>query len=456
MIWIIAFILTLITTAVVVDGSSLMFLVFIYLIGISICYVFGGKEKKSIIKIFHAVFTIGSIYMLMTFLFMSENNYPSLLSYDAGSYFIPTTKQYMAEGSYWLTLSNIWEKYNFFNRFQSGYFTYATFFGYMSNSFGANFYLGQQISVLILFSFVGVIIYNLFKINSFSNEKAFKFTLITCTFSILFFYSSQILRDTHILLLYLIGIYLTFKKDFSILNLLKIFIIIYLCTTFRLESGLFMVILIPIYLLLSMQRSRMKFVVVGISIIVGIAAVYISVRFLQDISSVVEANQEAYGDDKGSGIIGTFQEIPLAGDLASIFYNAVQPVPLWSRFSITSGSINDKAVYNIMNFPRSFASFFNWMVSIYVLAWLFSKDIREKTKIYISKPLVYQLWIGLIFLLLQSAVISQRRLMPYYVIFYILFFIIYNSTPHKIKTYINFLVFFGFLMLQIVGIMILS
>src|SRR5690606_17450767 len=119
--------------------------------------------------------------------------------------------------------------------------------------FGADFYLGQQVSVLLLYSFVGIVIYKLLIINNFDRKKAYKYTLVICVFSILFFYSSQVLRDVHILLLYLLGIYFTFKKEFSLINLIKIVLITYLCTTLRLESGLFMVILIPIYLLLSLQ-----------------------------------------------------------------------------------------------------------------------------------------------------------------------------------------------------------
>ncbi|PJX28502.1 hypothetical protein CAP47_00475 [Psychroflexus sp. S27] len=457
MIWNILFILSLISTAVVVDVQSMLFMLFVYLIGMVVNNVFNiGQEAKETSKIFNRIFTLGSIYMLISFVFMTVNNFDFLLAYDPYYYFIPTTKDYLISGSYWSALESIWNNYDFFNRFQSGYFAYATLFGFLSEGLGANFYLGQQISVLLLFSFVGVVIFKLFRTNNFTKNKAIKYTLIICLFSILFFYSSQILRDTHILLMYLLGIYFTFKKEFSFFNLLKLLVVIFVCTTLRLESGLFMIILIPTYLLLSLQYSKMKIVVLIFASIVAVGGLVLTNVYLPQITEVAEANQEAYGGDKGDGVIGNLQEIPVAGDVAAIIYNAAQPIPFWSRLSTNSTNKDDKAVYNAMNFPRSFASFFNWIVIIYIVFWLLNKKIRKRVKPFISKPLTYQLWIGLLFLLLQADVISQRRLMPYYVMFYILFFIIYSNLQIEKRKQINFVVVVSFILVQGAAILYLN
>lgn len=457
MIWNILFIISLISTAVVVDVQSMLFLLFVYLIGMVVNNVFNkGQEAKETSKIFNRIFTLGSIYMLISFAFMTVNNFDFLLAYDSHYYFIPTTKDYLLSGSYWRALESIWNNYDFFNRFQSGYFAYATLFGFLSEGLGANFYLGQQISVLLLFSFVGVVIFKLFRTNNFTKNKAIKYTLIICLFSILFFYSSQILRDTHILLMYLLGIYFTFKKEFSFFNLLKLLVVIFVCTTLRLESGLFMIILIPTYLLLSLQYSKKKIIVVFFSGFITVGGAVLSMTYLPQVTGVVEANQEAYGDDKGDGIIGTLQKVPIAGDIAAVIYNAAQPIPFWSRLTTNSINKDDQAVYNLMNFPRSFAAFFNWLVIVYIAFWLFNKKIRKKTKPFISKALSYQLWIGLLFLLIQSDVISQRRLMPYYVMFYILFFIIYSQMYVEEKKHINFVVVVSFVLIQGIAILYLG
>src|SRR5690606_15202218 len=121
----------------------------------------------------------------------------------------------------------------------------------------------------------------------------------------------------------------------------------------------------------------------------------------------------------GSGIIGTFQKIPIIGDFASIIYTALLPIPFWSRFTTSPSNPLGKETYNIMNFPLSISSLFHMIVIMVVLAWVFSKKIRNKTNGYISKVLQYHLWIGIIMLYLQSAVTESRRVMAYYCIFYI-------------------------------------
>lgn len=457
MIWNILFIISLISTAVVVDVQSMLFMLFVYLIGVVVNNFFNiGQEAKETSKIFNRIFTLGGIYMLISFAFMTVNNFDFLLAYDPHYYFIPTTKDYLLSGSYWSALESIWNDYDFFNRFQSGYFAYATLFGFLSEGLGANFYLGQQISVLLLFSFVGVIIFKLLKTNNFTVNKSYKYTLLICVFSILFFYSSQILRDTHILLMYLLGIYFTFKKEFTFFNLLKLILVIYLCTTLRLESGLFMMILIPSYLVISLQYSKAKIFVVIFASIIAIGGLVLSNIYLPQFIEVAETHQEAYGGDKGEGIIGTLQEIPVAGDFAAIIYNAAQPLPFWSRLSTNSFNRDDQAVYNAMNFPRSFASFFNWLVFVYIIFWLLNKKIQKRVKPSISKPLTYQLWIGLLFLILQADIISQRRLMPYYVMFYILFFIIYSNLQIEKRKQINFVVVVSFILVQGVAILYLN
>lgn len=449
------FIISVLSFSIIIDMWSMLFLLFVYLVGFALTFTFGGKEKRQIIKVYQRAFIVSSLYAMMSFVFMTVNNYEYLLAYDTINYFLPTTEMYMMEGSYLKTLQAIWGNYDLFNRFQSGYFTYATLFGYLSNFFGANFYFGQQVSVLFLFSFVAVAVYKLFKINNFDDDKAYKYTLIISFVSVLFFYSSQILRDVHVLLLYLLGIYLTFKKDFSLLNLIKIVVVVYLCSTFRIESGLFLLVLIPLYLLLSMRQSKQKVIIVFFSFIIGVGLTLLVASQSSRFTDVVEANQEAYGDDKGDGIIGALQKVPIAGDAASIVYNAVQPIPFWNRFAPSGKNSLGGEVYNILNFPTIFASFFNWIVIVYILFWLCFKNIRLKTKQYLSKPLVYQLWIGLFFLMLQSAVVAQRRLMAYYCIYYILFFIIYNQIDQKSRKYISAVAIGSFILLQLIGVIYL-
>ncbi len=440
--------------ALIVDFQTMSYMWLILLFGNVLSYALNkGKDKIKAVKIYNILFFSGAIYMLMCYSFMTYHGYNYLLAPDIYGYFLPWTEGYLNEGSYWNALTEIWQDYNFFNRFHTGYFTYATFFGFIGQMFNANFYVGQQISVLFLYPFVGILIYKLLQLNNFNSKKSFKYTLIISLVSVIFFFSSQILRDIHILLLYLIGIYLTFKKEFSIINLFKIIVVIYINTLFRIETGLFLIVLIPTYLLLTLETNKYKSIVVGFSIMIFLSMITLFVIYYNQVQFLFERNQEAYTESvmAGSGMIATLQKIPIAGDFASIIYNAAQPLPFWGRLQYSGGSLGPE-VYNIMNFPRSFASFFNWIVIIYVMAWLFFSQIRRKSKKNISKPLKFHLWIGLVFMFIQSAVVSQRRLMAYYVIYYIFFFIIYNSINKSDKKYINIVAVGSFVLLQLVGL----
>jgi hypothetical protein len=230
--------------------------------------------------------------------------------------------------------------------------------------------------------------------------------------------------------------------------------------TFRVESGLFLFLLVPTYLLVSIHNKKQRNLVIYVSFFVILILASVTIVFYNQISNVYEANQEFYVEKvaEGSGVIASLQKVPIAGDFASVVYNAVQPLPFWGRFSpkLTNETILGKEIYNIMNFPRSISSFFNWFVIVYILLWLFSKGIREKTKGCILKPLQYQLWIGLIFLYIQSAVVEQRRLMAYYCIFYILFFVIYSRIGTRDKKNINLAVIFSFIAVQILSYIYIS
>lgn len=441
--------------ALIVDIQTMTYMWFILLSGNVISYTLNkGKDKLKALNIYNILFFSGAIYMLMCYSYMTYHGYEYLFAPDIYKYFSPMTEGYMNENTYWSALNEIWSNYNFFNRFHTGYFTYATFFGFTGKIFNANFYVSQQISVLFLYPFVGILIYKLLQSNNFNSRKSFKYTLIISLLSIIFFYSSLILRDIHILLLYLLGIYLTFKKEFSLINLFKIIVVIYINTLFRIETGLFLIVLIPIYLLLTLKTSKFKSIIISFSLLIFISMIALFFVYYNQIQYLFLQNQEVYTDSvvEGSGMIATLQKIPIAGDFASIIYNAVQPLPLWARFQHKLGDSLGPEVFNIMNFPLSFSAFFNWFVIIFIMSWLFIGNVRGKTKGAISKPLKYHLWIGLIFLLIQSAVVSQRRLMAYYVIYYILFFIIFNKVDKKDRKYISTVAVASFVLLQLVGV----
>lgn len=418
----------------VIDFSTTLVAFIVYFFGMFLLFLVNIKDSRNlihIISIYQIVFIVGFIYILMCYIYMTLHGYQYLLSPDTYYYFLPTAESFLQYNNVVAAEIENWRDFNFFSRYHSGYFGYLIPFTYFSSSLGANLQVSLQFSTLLVASLSSVVIFRLFLVNKFESKKAYRYAIIICLFSVVFFYSTQLLRDIHIMFFYLLGIYLTFKKEFSILNLFKLLLVIGTCCTLRIETGLFLFILVPVYLLLTMQYSRKRNVAVFMSFIIATIGIATLAVYSNQITSVFSYNNDIYLEsNKGSGVIGNLQKIPVAGDFLSIVYNAAQPLPFWNKYE-PSIEDNREEIYNIMTFPLSLASLFNWIVLTFTLTFLLNKNIRVKVSKSISKPLKYNLYVGVIFLYIQSSVIDQRRIMAYYIVFYILFYTIYTNVTIK-------------------------
>lgn len=453
--------LLLVIGAIVVDFSSILFVLFLFLFSTLVVKLIFKQNSKYHIELYQFSFISGLTFIFLCYGYMKFHNYEYLLGFDSINAFIPRTLNYVENSDgYFSAIKNLFENYSLFDRGSIGYLVGSILFGFISKYLQIDIYFSMQLYSLFIGSFITNILFSLLIKNNFKDSKAFKYSLLIFISSPILFYTGNISRDLHVALLYLIGINITFTIEYKFKNILYLVLVIFICTLFRPESGLFLLVLIPTYLLLTLHNKKQRNFVIYISLFILIGLMSFSIAYYNQISSVFEANQENYveGITEGSGVISSLQRVPIAGDLASIIYNGVQPLPFWSRFSpdLSKDIKYGGEVFNIMNFPKSISSFFNWFVIVYILFWLFSKGLRRKTKGYISKPLQYQLWIGLVFLYMQSAVIAQRRLIAYYCMFYILFFIIYNHIGTKDKKQITITAIFSFIALQIIGLIYLS
>lgn len=443
---------------VIIDFQTVVFALMTYFIGIGIIIFTNKDNLKYILKIYNISFIVYFSYLLICYIFMAHHNYQYLLAYDPINVYIPTTEFYLAQGNFFNMLTSIWHEHVFLSRNTPGYYTVLTLFGCISSALNANLYVSLQLSTLLFTCFISVVIFRLLLLTNISQTRSYKYAIIISLFSIIFFYSTQILRDVHIALFYLLAILITFTPKFSIVNIVKLLLLIIVTALFRIESGLFLFILIPIYLLLTLQKSKYKIIVATISLGIFIVLAIFAINNREEISTIYENNRENYveGVTEGRGMIANLQKIPVIGDFFSIIYNAIQPLPFWAKMSPSGKDNLGNEVYNIMTFPLVFASFFNWITILYILMWIFSPEIKNRTRQQISKPLQYNLWVGLVFLYLQSSVIAQRRLMGYYCIFYILFFIIYSNLKIEEKKQFNILAILSFVFMQVISVIYLS
>lgn len=450
-----SFVIVMLFGALIIDAQTMIILFFAYLLGVSITRSLNNTQRKTL-KIYSILFLVSSIYMILCYVFMTKKGFEYLFAPDIVGYFYPENVRYLEMGNYWDILSQIWKHYHFLDRKIVGYFSYTTLWGVISRSLNASLFITLQISTLFLYSFIGVVLYRIFLKCNFSSSKSYKYTLIISLCSIMFFWSTVFIRDIHIALLYLLAIYQTFDTNFSLKTLLKLLIIIFITCLFRIESGLFLFVLIPTYLLLTLYYSKYKFIVIGISFVILALVGYFILYNFSTLELLITANAESYKLEYTGGMISTLQKIPIIGDLISIIYTAIQPIPFWGVLDPSGKPVAlGEETYNIMGFPRSVNAFFNWFVIFYIMVWIFSSKKRKRTKGLLPKSLIYNLWIGLFFLLIQSSVVEQRRLVGYYCVFYVLFFIIYEHISLSEKKLINATAIISFVILQVTGVLYL-
>lgn len=453
---IVAYLIMVILTAVTVNVPAALVVICSIIVGTSISLCVSRGQHKRSIYIYALLFLAGWIYLLLCYWYMVSHEYSWLLAYDTYDAFIPHTNEYInsGDGNLIKIYREIFTDYNFFARQEYLYWVYLCTWGVLIRSFGGELYFGLQVSTLLIFALVGVVLFRVFLRFGFDENKSQRHTIVICLISIIFFYSSQILRDMLVLLCYLCAIYLSSNPKFSVITILKLLLIIIVTCGIRIESGLFLLITIPTYLLLSLQEKRSRIITVIVSTTVFSAGALAFFKYKDAILAVFYANADAYsGAEKGAGVIGVLQRIPVIGDVLSIIYNASQPIPCWIRMIPSRNLEFGGNASNIMNFPRVSGAFFNVMTYVCIFIWLVNSRIRRK--VILTKAHQYHLWIGFLFLFLQSSVIAQRRLLGYYCVFYVLLFLIIDSVSKKSKLFCGIVSFLFFAFLQVVGVVFL-
>jgi hypothetical protein len=422
------FVLISISFIFFIDLWTIAYSIVIYTIGF-LCISLVDKNKLSL-RIYQSIFLFGLIYIYLCFIYMSSNNYSYLLAWDIENYFLPNVEYFLEFNNFLKAERENFNNFNILSRYQSGYFAYLIPFAYLSKYLGSNLYISMQFSTLIMACFSGILINKLMLVNNINKKSAYKYTLIICLLSVVFFYSTQLLRDIQVMFFYLLAIYFTFKSDFSFLNLIKILLVVLISCTLRVETGLFLAITIPIYLYLTINKGKKRNLAILSSILIFLISIFIIGLKINDIYQILQNNNDFYFEsDKGDGVIGKLQNIPFLGSLLAIIYNALQPLPFWLYFDAPLED-NRPQMYNIMTFPLFFSSLFNWMV---ISSLFFVKDLSRKMSLELSRPLLCNMLAGFLFLYIQASVIDQRRLMAYYIVFYIAFFIIYEKLSKQDK-----------------------
>ena len=439
-------------TSLFININTTFFLLVFYISGLTILKITNNSLISNEFKIYNILFFAGFTYILVSYVYMQFNNYNYLLILDTADSFYPNTIDYLSYGNIFKSFNAIWNDYNLFNRSNAGYYSILTIFGYISKLIGSELYTSLQIGTLFLTSFIGLLLYKISVNINIDKSNSFKNTLYICLCSYLFFYYTLILRDSIILLLFLLISYIFFTKK-KTLNIILIFLLSSCIMFLRLESGLFAFLFIPLYIVYIFKQAskNLKIFYIFSSFLVFYVLYVILRNNFEILFFAYENNQNNYivGVGSGSGIIASLQNRPpIIGDILSVIYTSIQPIPFWSKL-YTSKAYSIPECYNIMAFPTAVAGFFNFASVFYIVRAIIIKHIN------INLAHKFLLSISLLFLFLQSAVVSQRRVLFGYVILYLMASLSYVYTNKKNRFQFNTFIVFSYILLNLFGVYLL-
>ncbi len=434
----------------IIDVKLLILLIPLWCVVFFLPPIFSSKGSGGSVKVLSIVFGLGLVYITLCQIYMMAYNYDYLLAHDTFDVFLPRLKDFMmGSQSYGETLSRIWKDYVFWDRFQVGYYSFLAFWGTIANGIGANFYACLQIGNLFICSFGAVLLNSILQYHNINARDSQRYAIIISLITPLFIYSTMILRDGLIALIYVYMIYVC-HKQFNWLNVLKLFIAAYVCTTLRIETGLFSVLFIPFYFLINWKSISHNIFTILILVIFAVYSSLLLTTILSNVQEVSQNNYNNYSDavDQGDGVIGFFQRIPIVGPFASIIYTALMPMPCWARLTLEYWPGGWPEVYNAMQFPTMISAFFQLYVIMYLVCFLFSKQsIKTKTR----NAIWWLMLFATIFLYVQSAVVEQRRILGAYCVFYIIWAIAHHSSSsnYNRNVFVGSVVCFGVLQLAL-------
>lgn len=402
----------------ILDGSFSSFFasIIVYILGLLYSQKVNGENKKYSLKLF---FTVYSCYLVSAYIF-------SLSFYD-GNYFLlsdPTSSIAIFDNNYVLkdilnfqdTISsylNLVDENTIYN-------IYIRLLAYIANTlFGEASILYATLAHTIFGIFSSTVLYRIL-LMYFTSEKAYKYALLFALISLFHFYSAVIIRDIIIAFFYLLVIEIVLQK-FSFKNLIKLFLLLIIVWGIRLYSGLFVFIFISYYIYVQLHNSRYKLIILPFFIVSVIVIFFSSAVLIQQSLEEIMLYQEfsiERGEEVG-GLSNYLLHLPTGiKQVVLTLYSQFHPFPPYAPL-LTARTFSQYYM-SLLVFIYSI-----WWAFIFfpLLIFLFLKGAFKK----ISFEFKMLFFIAIIFIMVNTAHIDVRRMMPVYPILYLLFLIIINN-----------------------------
>lgn len=412
----------------------------------TVSYLQNKKLKKDILIIYDVSYIAFFIYALICYSFMTENHYDYLQSFDGINVYIPYTQELLSTNTFMELIHKIYTTSAY--TFVGSILIPFVYVGKLSSLMDGELYINIQLVIIVFASWTTVVVYNILIINNIPNKKALFYTLIYSLLSIHFYFSTFIVRDMPIALFFTILIYLSFKP-YSLKNIFIGVFMIFLIGSMRLASGIFAFLYIFLMIILSLKKEgKYNKIILFLFFIFFSIITFLNMEL---IVSTIELKLSQYNSKQISAQGGTstvaFLNIlpPGISHIVKAFYNQLMPIPSWRTMVETTFR---PEAYNIMNFPIVSATYFRYYMWLVIFIGIFNKKIR--TFIISNKALMYNLFIAILFIALQSNAMGHRRLLGVYPVFFLLAIIVYQKLSNRDKKIIFLSISVIFILLQTV------
>lgn len=437
-----------ITLAWVSSSAAVGFFLFLFVFtGSLFCWMLTQRtgEFSHTLMLFYVLFIVYNLYALISYL-----DYTLI-----GTFFLYNDQIHFYGEAVTLSKSASWgDIFNevFVKRIYPeqplAYFIFGTI-GYVAE----NYFDGQNVLLQAIFVSFPAILINLllYKLLLFYTDakKAFKFTFLFALLSGVFYYSPWILRDIHMALLYTAGIYIIHTR-FSYVRLLVLILLNVLAIELRLEHGLFFLFIPLLYLYFQGKHHkfiRVMYVPIILTAFVGFT--FLLLYLMPEINMALRSleNYTEYTTDRlGGGLATSLYKLP-AGlkQVAIILYSQISPFPPWAILQ------NANSGYQQIVGVISFITAVFWGIIFIFL--LLSAPAAKRNRL-LPTNLVVLLAFTLLFFLVNTANMSERRIMSMYPVVFIAFVRINNALQPKRRAFLIRSALFVYLVLMVLYILL--
>ncbi|SFI79405.1 hypothetical protein [Myroides guanonis] len=407
--------------------AVLGFTVLFFMMGLFLINRLNGRSKDDV-SLFSFIFLIYYLYAFVTdYVYIVDFRTDFFYALDSTKFFGLAYDLNNAKAGL--------DSYLFEYRFSFGYGYLVYFFNLFSNILGGypTSFL-HKIHIVFLNSSVIVYTYILAKrlLREIDVVILFNYIFIFALLSHFFVFSAILIRDIHIVFLYLLAFIILTKKN-SIFNLIVLILICFLIFQFRIVNGIFSLIFILTFFykfILRKKNKTQKKILTVLILLIGIAVVFSSSSLI-DLGEI-ERKAEGYSDyhdqvlKEGSGFAKTVYNLPvIVRPFAFIFLSQITPLP--ATQAIFVNTIRDN---QLLLFPLIFSTIFWIYIDIIILLNFYKRKFLKQTNSLLGVFVI----ISLVFLFATSSSSPEfRRLLPVYPIMYIYFIFIYNKLSSSYK-----------------------